>query len=806
MLGIFRRSISTQLILIIAGASIVAALTSTAGHYIYTAKIIEDSIEQQMKSSLRLATEHLEKNYSEELRYDLNLLNLSTEINNLLGSRINDYLIHQLNVEKLFLSFSKNREGLYKSIRLVDSTGSELAIITNNKRVRKHSTVIAADETESSVSIRDLFLRLKNREPGTIFFGDPVFEETENYFFVGIAKEDPDIGGFGGAVIITFTLDQHIEYLNNFKVFGNSIVWLFTHDGRTIYSINEASAIDPYPYLYEGEEKPEELSIYASEQLNRDSIQYIIKTAVALSPEAKRERLKNLISITLLILSTIIFIGFFIAFFISKRIVSPIDQLTRLSQKVAKGDLSVKMPVHGSDELADLSEAFNVMTHTLEEQREKLESMANNDVLTQLPNRRHFEKSLNSFIKSCQRTETSIALLYIDLDQFKDTNDTFGHPIGDKLIQYVAGRLTKTVRETDLVARLGGDEFAIILNPHKTKSGTENVAKKILAELSKPFDIESNQIFSGGSIGIGIFPEHGTDPTTLVKNTDVAMYKAKSSGRNCYQFYSKSLTQETNDRVILGTQIRNAIQKDEFLLYYQPKIDFSSKKTVGAEALLRWNKNNEICLPQKIINIAESSGFIENIDTWVINSALAQVQLWKKSNIPLVPISINISGKLLEDEKIVKILRSALKKYSVDPNLIEIEITENHLISNHEQTKKALKIIHNLGVRVAIDDFGTGYSSLSYLKDLLADTLKIDRKFVVNAMKNSADKKIAAAIVNLARSLNMHVVVEGIEDKEQEKFFEGLGAHSAQGYLYAKPMNREAFSYYLIEEKNNQPR
>jgi diguanylate cyclase (GGDEF)-like protein len=805
MINLFRRSISAQLIFIIAGASIVAALTSTIGHYIYTARIIESSTDQQMESALRLATEHLEKNYSEELRYDLNLLNLSTEINNLLGSGIDNYLIHQLNVEKLFLSFAKNRNGLYRSIRLVDISGSELAIIENKKRVREHSTVIAAGPTESSIAIRDLFLRLKIQEPGTIFFGDTVFEKGENLFFVGIVKEDPDIGGFGGAIIITFTLDQHIEYLKNFKVFGNSLVWLFTYEGKTIYAVDEDNAINPYNYLYRNEPAPEDMSIYASEQLNRDSVQYIVQTVVALSPEAKRDRLKNLIIITLLILFTITLIGFIIAFFIAKRITSPIDQLTKLSKKVAGGDLTVKMPVQGADELAELSDAFNAMTHTLDMQRGKLESMANKDALTGLPNRRRFEEHLVTSIKTCKRTNQPIALLYIDLDQFKDTNDTFGHPAGDKLIQGVADRLTKTVRETDLVARLGGDEFAIILTPHKSREGTEQVAQKILSELSKPFNIEGHQVFSGGSIGIGIFPEHGNDSTTLVKNTDAAMYKAKSSGRNRYQFYSKSLSQETNERVILGAKIRQALEKDQFTLYYQPKINLISKEVIGAEALLRWHTDKKTILPQKIISIAESSGLIERIDTWVINAAIEQLKQWKNNNLPIVPISINISGKLLEEEKVVNILKEALKKYNIDPTLLEIEITENHLISDYERTKKTLQLIHDLGVKVAIDDFGTGYSSLSYLKDLLADTLKIDRKFVVNCMENSSDEKIATAIVNLARSLRMHVVVEGIENKEQEEFFEKIGAHSAQGYLYAKPMNTDSFTSYIHQNKKTNP-
>lgn len=792
-----KKSILIQLVLIISGASIVAAIASTIGHYVFTARIIEDSIEQQMESSLELTTGYLEDNYSEELHYDLNLLNSSREVNQFLSSTTDEYLIHQQNVERLFLSFSKSRDTLYKSIRLIDISGNEIAIIKNKKRYRQFNTVISSSPTPTNLMISELFLELKNLPPGTVRFSRPAFEDGMAYFFVGIAKTDPDIGGVGGAIIITFTLEEFTEYLNNFKVFGNSLVWVFTHTGESIYRVNETTTLNPYPFLYEGEKKPDDFLIYTSEKLAPDSIQHIIQIAIALPPEAKKELLKNLLIITVLILFTITGISVSIAFLTAKRIVQPIRHLTTLSQRVAAGDFSVNMPVKGNDEISMLSQAFNIMIQELDEQRYELRSLANKDTLTQLPNRRQFEEHLSLLIKSCNRNEQSIAVIYLDLDQFKDTNDSFGHPAGDKLIKDVSVRLLKTVRKSDLVARLGGDEFAIILNPHKTRADTELVAKKILVELNKPFLIEKQQIFSGGSIGISIYPEHGRDATEIVKNADAAMYKAKNMGRNSYQFYSTNLTEKANERVVLGALIRNAIVNDQFSLYYQPKIHLSNKSIIGAEALLRWEHRGQTILPSKIIDIAESSGFIEKIDNWVLHRACIQIKTWEKAGIQLIPISVNVSGRSLEKNRIIDTLKQVLHKYCIDPKWIEIEITENHLISNHEETQKVLKVIHSLGVTVAIDDFGTGYSSLAYLKDLLADTLKIDRKFVVNAMKNHADREIASAIVKLARSLNMQVVVEGIETKEQENFFNSLGAQGAQGWLYAKAMPTEQFIEYL---------
>jgi diguanylate cyclase (GGDEF)-like protein len=792
-----KRSILTQLVLIISGASIVAALASTIGHYLLTVDIIEDSIEQQMGTALQLTSDYLEGNYSDVLRYDLTLLNSSREVDKFLGSTADEYLIHQQNIEKLFLSFSINRKKLYNSIRLIDESGNELAIIKNKRRFRDYNTVISSPPTPTNLMISELFLQLKNSSPGTVLFSRPAVEDGINYFSVGLAKTDIDIGGFGGAIIITFTLEEFTDYLNNFKVFDYSLVWLFTHSGQTIYQVHEDNAISPFPFLYDDKEKPSNISLYTSKRLAADSIQNIIQIAIILPPEAKKKLLADLVKVTILMLLTIASIGSIIAFLTAKRIVSPISHLTTLSHKVSTGDFNVRMPVTTTNEIGTLSQAFNIMVQELDEQHEELQSLANKDTLTQLPNRRQFEEHLNILVKSCNRNNTSIAVMYLDLDHFKDTNDSFGHPAGDKLIRYVAARLSNTVRESDLVARLGGDEFAVILNPHKTKEDTEHVAKKILSELSKPFKIEKHQIFSGASIGISVYPKHGKTSTELVKNADAAMYKAKNTGRNGYQFYSKDLTAKANDRVVLGALIRTALTNDEFTLHYQPKIDLTTKQVIGAEALLRWEHKGKMILPSKIINVAESSGFIEKIDAWVINKACTQIKQWEKNNIPILPVSINVSGRLLEDNKIVGLLKQALHEYSLNPKWIEIEITENDLISKHEQTKETLKVINGLGVKIAIDDFGTGYSSLSYLKDLLADTLKIDRKFVVNAMTNHADREIATAIVNLARALNMHVVVEGIETIEQETLFKDLGAHSAQGFLYAKAMTTDEYIHYI---------
>ncbi len=789
-----KKSILLQLTLVIAGASILSALISSIGHYIFTTSLIKDSVNDQVSTALELTSNYLEEKYTNQINHDLNLLNNSQIINELLEDDIQHYNEDKLiAAENLLSNFSSNRDNLYNSILLINKNGDQVVAIENGIKNREKINIIEENKTSKDIQTADLFQALKKSPYTTSIYSKPITKDKQHLFLAGISKKTTgqqrrSLNNFNGAVIIIFNIDSFISYLKNFKIFEHSMIWLFTHTGKELHQPTDNISINPFPFIFDQVEKPKNLTLVSSPQEDRNSLQHILKIIISLPPEITGQLFRKSVFITMLILISITLVVFFIAYFTAKKIILPIRRLTQLSQKVAAGDFSVKMPTTKNDEIGILSQAFNIMIQELDEQRYELKSLANKDTLTQLPNRRQFEEHLNMAVKNCQRNNQSIAVIYLDLDQFKDTNDSFGHPAGDKLIRDVSTRLLKTVRQNDLVARLGGDEFAVILTPHKTKADTEHVAKKILVELNKPFMIEKHQIFSGGSIGISIYPEHGENATELVKNADAAMYKAKNMGRNSYQFYSTNLTEKANERVVLGALIRNALEIDEFTIFYQPKISFSSKNIIGAEALLRWEHKGQTILPTKVIDIAESSGFIERIDSWVLHTVCKQIQHWQELKLPIVPISVNISGRLLEKNKIIDILKKALHKFSVDPKWIEIEITENHLIGNPQQTQKALKIIHSLGVKVAIDDFGTGYSSLSYLKDLLADTLKIDRKFVVNAMTNHADKEIATAIVKLACSLNMHVVVEGIETEEQADFFKELGSHSAQGYLYAKPM------------------
>lgn len=802
-----KKSILFQLIIVIAGAGIISAIVSSVGHYLFTSSLISKSANEQAFSAIELTTNLLVEEYTHYINRDLQLLQSSSIIQSLTKKDKEKKSHRLIQSQKLLQNFIQSSGKLYESIIVLNH--SEEVLISANARNNafdyRHSQ--NSDHLEDEIrpinfSLSELYEKINQSEQNDRVYYGPKKDQKGHLFFAGTRIESSTPYTEDSTIIVVFNIHKLINNLSNIKIFGHDAVWLFTYSGKKLHEPNSHHDSNPFDYVFNQKEKPKDLIIKTSPRGDPDSITNLIQIVVSLPPENIEHLLEKSLIIMGLIIFSVTLSVIFLAFCMAKRIILPIQHLTSLSQKVAAGDFNVRMPTTRKDELGTLSQAFNIMIQELEEQRYELQSLANKDTLTQLPNRRQFEEHLSIVLNSCNRNNQAIAIMYIDLDQFKDTNDSFGHPAGDKLIKDVSTRLSKTVRQSDLVARLGGDEFAIILNPHKTKTDTEYVAKKILSELNKPFLIEKQQIFSGGSIGISIYPEHGANLTELVKNADAAMYKAKNMGRNSYQFYSENLTEKANERVVLGALIRNAIDNDQFTLYYQPKISLSTKKVIGAEALLRWEHKGKTILPSKIIDIAETSGFIERIDAWVLNKACLQIKKWEMQKTDIIPISINISGRLLSRNKITVMLKQILHKYSLDPKWIEIEITENDLVSDHENTQKILEVIHSLGVKIAIDDFGTGYSSLSYLKDLYADTLKIDRKFVVNAMTNHADKEIASAIVRLARSLHMHVVVEGIETEEQETFFKNLGAHSAQGYLYAKAMPMMKFIDFI--EKNEE--
>lgn len=434
------------------------------------------------------------------------------------------------------------------------------------------------------------------------------------------------------------------------------------------------------------------------------------------------------------------------------------------------------------------------------EQQEEVERLAYYDQLTGLQNRVLFKSQLLLALRACEREGNQIALLYLDLDHFKRVNDTLGHEAGDHLLIEVAERLKGCLREEDSVARLGGDEFAILLNRIGSPQFASIVANKVITALSREFLIAGQEVNCRASVGITLAPIDSNDIDVLMKNADMAMYQAKEKGRNSFQFYTSDMNLEVASRLQLEREMRHAVERNEFVLYYQPQIDLKTGKIVGAEALIRWNHPGRgMVSPLEFIPLAEESGLIVSIGQWALRSACQQARSIQKGLSESIKISVNISSRQLKENNFTDELRAVFRESKVDPKLIELEVTESVLMDNIESVSKVLKDVRDLGVDIAIDDFGTGYSSLSYLKKLPVSTLKVDREFVRDLPEDMEDRAITSLIVTMANSLNHKVVVEGTETVEQLSFLSEIGCDYAQGFFYCKPIPADELMVLLFE-------
>lgn len=438
---------------------------------------------------------------------------------------------------------------------------------------------------------------------------------------------------------------------------------------------------------------------------------------------------------------------------------------------------------------------------------EQIRHLAFYDSLTSLPNRMLFKEQLNQALQSARREERYVAILFLDLDNFKRVNDTLGHTIGDLLLQDVGARLAQCIRAEDTlarnpsaqpnltVARLGGDEFTVLLGRIANTQDAAKVAQRILDSLSEPVIVDGHELFVSTSIGIAVYPFDGEETETLIKNADAAMYHAKSNGRSRYHFYNPSMNASALEKLNLERSMRKALDRSEFVLYYQPLVHGTSGEIIGNEALLRWNHPGRGLLsPNEFIPLAEETGLIVPIGQWVIESACKQNVMWQKSGLPYVPVMVNLSSLQFHDPKLVYKVEEILRDTGLSPRYLTLELTESMLMQDSEQNIATLLELRRLGVGLAIDDFGTGFSSLNYLKRFPVDHLKIDQSFVRDITQDAGNSAIALAIIALARSLKLGVVAEGVETMEERDFLRVNGSPDMQGYLFCQPQPAESIA------------
>ncbi|MFD2365752.1 EAL domain-containing protein [Pseudoduganella sp. GCM10020061] len=422
------------------------------------------------------------------------------------------------------------------------------------------------------------------------------------------------------------------------------------------------------------------------------------------------------------------------------------------------------------------------------ESQEQLDHMAHHDPLTQLPNRLLFHDRLQHALQRASRDQEQLALLFIDLDRFKNVNDTLGHHTGDELLKQVARALTGKLREGDTLARLGGDEFIVLLEDVAGAGGAAHVAEKLVALFEQPFMVSGYELFVTASVGIAMYPNDAGDLNMLIRNADVAMYQAKARGRNGYQFYTESMSGEGVERLRLETLLRRSIEKGEIFLHYQPQVEIDSGRLIGVEALVRW-QNPELGLvpPARFVPLAEDTGFINQLGEWVLAEACRQMVRWDEAGFAVPKVAVNLSARQFERGSIVSTVGEVLKETGLAPSRLQLEVTET-VIMNTGDALAFINGLHEIGVGLAIDDFGTGYSSLAYLKQLPVQTLKIDRSFIKDISTDANDEAIAIAIIQLGKSLNLSVVAEGVETDDQAAFLLRHGCTMAQGYFYSRPV------------------
>ncbi len=429
-----------------------------------------------------------------------------------------------------------------------------------------------------------------------------------------------------------------------------------------------------------------------------------------------------------------------------------------------------------------LRDISDIKTH-----EQALADLANNDPLTQLPNRRWLMNFLPAALRRAERGRGKLALLFIDLDNFKDVNDTIGHPAGDEVLVQAAARVRDTVRASDYVVRLGGDEFTVVLDNADSDEAVARIASELITRLSEPYPLGTTMITTvSASIGISLFPQDGKDADQLIKHADVAMYAAKADGKGRYHFYDPKLSDELIRKMSLESSLRDAIERDEFLMYYQPRVSASSGRLCSIEALLRWQHPElGILLPGTFIATAEEAGLINAIGEQVVDKVVAQIARWRTQGMNLVPVSFNVSPRQLQQGRIADCIARALKTYEVPANLVEIEVTESTMVDRGAATSAELDALRALGIRLMIDDFGAGYSSLAQLHRLDVDVLKVDQAFTHSLARGSEGEQLYRAIISMAAALDMHVVAEGVETVEQLRLLQAIGCDEIQGHIIA---------------------
>ena len=488
---------------------------------------------------------------------------------------------------------------------------------------------------------------------------------------------------------------------------------------------------------------------------------------------------------------------------ISRYVTIPLQKLQKMTEAITNGDFSNIATLSRNDEFGTLSRSFNAMRRHLQQSSRQIEELAYYDTLTGLPNKVTSIDAMQQLIERSGNAGYQVAVLLLDLDNFKNINDALGHQVGDILLMQVGARLKDCIRShdmmqtpardvseqrSDLLARMGGDEFTLVLSGIHSPGQAAKVAGRILAKLTEPFQLNEHEVCTGASLGIAMYPKDGETPEDLLKHADVAMYEAKAKGKNNFQFYDPTMHKPVAERLAMETSMRSALDNNEFLLFYQPKVPVQGQERIEFEALMRWRHPEKgLISPALFIPLAEDTGYIRQLGDWALETTCRQIETWNKAGYRNLSISVNLSPVQINFGNPLLTLQRCLQEYAIDPQQLELEITESSLMQNEAHSIEVLCQMKELGVRVALDDFGTGYSSLAYLRRFPIDTLKIDRSFIRDLEQDPESVLVLESIIGLAQNLKLEIVAEGIETEQQLNILRDRGCQFIQGFYFAKP-------------------
>lgn len=537
---------------------------------------------------------------------------------------------------------------------------------------------------------------------------------------------------------------------------------------------------------------------------------------IFISDQAMKKELNQIIVealINTIALSLLLMLSLFIA--IRLFILKPLSNMVSVIAYSDEDGIPINLiPEYDAQEIFALSATMNTMIKSiraskialleqhnqLRAQKNALQYQATHDALTGLANRILFSERLEHAIKKSKERHSQMALLFIDLDHFKEINDSLGHEAGDEVLTIVTNRLHETIQNEEVLARFGGDEFTVIIEGLQKAEEAMLLAERILKVLSEPITVDHNELYVGCSIGISLYPDNGDTPQDLLKYADAAMYAAKNEGRNNVQYYTSEMTARALERVVMEASLRTGLKNEEFVVYFQPQVNGRSNTLNGMEALVRWQSPTVgLVSPAAFIPIAESTGLIVELDRFVMKSAMTQIALWNNEGLNPGILAMNLTMKQLQQNDFISFLTDLIATTGCREEWIELEVTEDQIMMNPDEAIEILREISRIGVKIAVDDFGTGYSSLSYLKKLPINKLKIDQSFVRGLPNDGEDSAITKAIIALAQSLNLEIIAEGVETREQKEFLVQNGCENIQGYFYSKPLPADKMKTVLLE-------